>query len=60
MELVFAVLALHVGQTSVNTMHHAVADEALFDTVHLFVNVVFPKKDSRDYVAVTLLNEVLD
>jgi hypothetical protein len=56
MKLIFAILALHVWQTSVNTVHHAVADEALFDTVHLFVNVVLPKKDCRDYIPITLLN----
>jgi hypothetical protein len=59
-ELVLAVLALHVWKAPVDSMHHAVADIALFNAVHLLVDVALPQQNGRDDVSVALLNEVLD
>lgn len=60
MELVLAVVALHRGETSVNTMEDAVTDVALFNAVHLLVDVGLPQEDGRDNISVARLDQVPD
>ena len=60
MELVTAVLAGQRRQAAVRGVQHAVADVALLDALHLFVDVGLPKEDGRDDVAVARLDQVTD
>ena len=60
MELVATVLARQLGQTAVGSVQRAVANAAVLDAVHLLVDVLLPKKDRRDNVTVTRLNQVAD
>ena len=60
MELVVAVLAGKGWQTAVRAVQNAVADRALLHTVHLVVNVLFPKQDRADDVTITRLDQVAD
>ena len=58
MEFVAAGLALHRRETSVRAVHDRVADVALFDTLHLAVDVLLPHQDGGDDVSVTRLQQV--
>jgi hypothetical protein len=59
-ELVFAVLTGHAWQAFVGWMQNAIANEALFDSFNLFVNIVFPKEHCRDDITVSELQEIFD
>ena len=39
-------------------MKYAITDIALFDAIHLFINIALPHQNSRDYVTVAALNQV--
>jgi len=53
MELVVAVLAGELGQAAICCVEHTVADAAVFNTIHLLVNVLLPEEDGGNDVSVT-------
>lgn len=52
MELVLAILALHGRKRLIALVQHAVANETLLNTLHLFVDVRLPKQNCSDDVPI--------